>query len=65
MMARGKADKAFEVCTEEASVIVVARHAKGARTVAREFIAGVTPTTLVVELDVSMLKQARNLKDKS
>ncbi len=60
-MSRQRPDRLFEVTNWRGkSVIVLARHAKGARSVASEYLGWITPRSDVVELPAHLSHKARN-----
>ena len=60
-MSRHRPRRLFEVTNRRgASVIVLARHAKGARSVAGEYLRQVLPSSPVTELPASLSHRARN-----
>ncbi|WP_321392766.1 hypothetical protein [Emcibacter sp.] len=64
-MSKGKADQVFEVTNEAGeSVIVIARHPKGARTIAGEHLDGVTLKSEARPVAKAYMKRAVNHKPK-
>ncbi|MCJ9428570.1 hypothetical protein [Kordiimonas marina] len=59
-MSKRKATKVFRVYGADASIIVIARHAKGARTLAAQEMPGVTARSTVELLEVQAKTRAFN-----